>query len=113
MRARYNRSKRSQKRNQIGFFLSRQRKAEPAFVKVNDVQQRLGGAVMKVRSPRRKSAQHRTFNFSDVIEPAVDQGLPEIAGRDALRCVLFSADGNLRKITQIETALGNQGIGTG
>lgn len=35
---------------------------------------------MEVRRSSRQAAQNRSFNLADMVELAIDQGLPEIGG---------------------------------
>ncbi len=57
---------------------------EAALVESQDIQQRPGGAVVKVRSARGKSSEHRSLDFADMIEAAIDESLSEICCRFAV-----------------------------
>jgi hypothetical protein len=70
--------KRFQERDKVVRVLLRKMKVESCVVEMDNFQQRGGGAVMEVGSTPRQPAQDRSFDFSNMVELAIDQSLAEI-----------------------------------
>src|SRR4051794_26957688 len=68
---------RGEKCGEVGFLLPCEEEMEAPFIEVDDVHQCPRGAVVEVWSARREATQDRPFDLADVVEVAVDQGLPE------------------------------------
>ena len=45
---------------------------------MNRVEERLRGAIVEVRGTASESAQDRSFDFGDVVEATIDQGLAKV-----------------------------------
>src|SRR5713101_3896660 len=96
-----------QESDEVVFVPRRKIQIESLVVEVYGVEERCRRAVMEVRRAPRETSQDGSLNLANMVEPAINQGLSEIAcrltvaRRQARSCVLF-AHGDLRQVAQIQ-----------
>src|SRR5690242_14872806 len=108
--------KRSQEGHKVVFVLRREVEIETHIVKIDSVQQRSRRAIVKIGRAPSQASKNRAFDLADMIEPAIDQSLTEIACGLAVVCPpaggrVLSTHGDLWQVAHIQAAQVDGAVG--